>query len=446
MLKLREYQREDIEELKSQLALKRRHILGSDPGVGKTTEVLHVCKELDFASVLVICPKTLIPEWEFQIEDWLGTEYLDYFTFLNYEKLRNPFLINTLMREDFDLVCFDECHKLKNSKAKQTMGAFLVMSNPNLKSIMMSGSPMQNGPQDLYSLFHIIEPQTYKLYSEFEKRFCAVQRLPKPPFPKIIVGPRNVKELRELLHRHMLRREAKDVMPWVKDPIWHTIPVQLEGRQLAQYRQMEDELFVLLDSGEKVTAPAVTAQIIRLRQLCLEPNLLSSVDKRSTPSAKTRLILDMIDGLDGPVILFSYFKQYIRILKDELARAKVPYMSITGDESPTEKAAVIKAAHEHKLPKMLLGTITSMSLGLNLEASHHVIFTDWWYNPEVNNQAWRRLQRFNQKHIVEIHDLWARGTAEDAIHRVDRRKRAWISQVVANTQMVEELRAIRRTR
>ena len=120
------YQREDIEELKKH----PRHILGSDPGTGKTTEVLHLCKELNLASVLVICPKPLIAEWEYQIEEWLGKEYLDYFTILNYEKLRRIDLVNIIMRDGFDLYCFDECHKLKNSKAKQTKSLTLLPISP----------------------------------------------------------------------------------------------------------------------------------------------------------------------------------------------------------------------------------------------------------------------------------------------------------------------------
>ncbi len=436
------YQREDIEELKKH----PRHILGSDPGTGKTTEVLHLCKELNLASVLVICPKPLIAEWEYQIEEWLGKEYLDYFTILNYEKLRRIDLVNIIMRDGFDLYCFDECHKLKNSKAKQTKGAFLITSDLKKRIVLMSGTPMQNGPQDLFSLFRIIDPTTYKSYSVFEEHFCEVTRLPRPPFPRVITGVKNREELRTLLRKHMIRREKAEVLPWLKKPLQHTIPVQLEGKQLSQYKQMEDELFVLLDSGEKITAPAVTAQIIRLRQICLEPNLLSLVDKKSSPSAKTRLVLELLDDLEGPIVLFTYFEKYIRVLVSELARAKISYMTFTGKENDAQKRAVILAFKEHKPPKLLLGTITSMSLGLNLTDSHHVIFTDWWYNPAVNDQAWQRLHRIGQTRVIEIHDVWARGTIEDAMHRTIKRKQKMINQVVANTAMVEELRTMRKER
>ena len=244
----------------------------------------------------------------------------------------------------------------------------------------------------------------------------------------------------------MIRREKAEVLPWLKKPLQHTIPVQLEGKQLSQYKQMEDELFVLLDSGEKITAPAVTAQIIRLRQICLEPNLLSLVDKKSSPSAKTRLVLELLDDLEGPIVLFTYFEKYIRVLVSELARAKISYMTFTGKENDAQKRAVILAFKEHKPPKLLLGTITSMSLGLNLTDSHHVIFTDWWYNPAVNDQAWQRLHRIGQTRVIEIHDVWARGTIEDAMHRTIKRKQKRINQVVANTAMVEELRTMRKER
>lgn len=435
------YQREDIEELKKH----HRHILGSDPGVGKTTEVLHMCKELDFASVLIVCPKRLIPEWEYQIEDWLGKEYLDYFTILNYEKLRNRDLANTIANDGFDLICFDECHKLKNRKAKQTRGAFTATSKLTQRVVLMSGTPMQNNPEDLYPLLHIVDTPTFSSATTFIDRYCDRRRLPKPPFPIITVGVKNAKELQAILSKHMLRRRKADVLPWLKKPLHHMVPVVLEGRQLEQYKQMEKELFVLLDSGEKITAPAVTAQIVRLRQICLEPNLLSSSEKRSTPSAKTQTVIELLDNLDGPVVLFSYFEQYISLLAEELTKTSIPHMSFTGKTSKTDKQAVYDAFRPGgKTPKLLMGTITSLGEGLNLQKSHHVLFTDWWYNPAVNDQAWQRLERIGQEYAVEIHDLWARSTIEDAVHRIDKRKRAWISQVVATTQTIRELREMRK--
>ena len=253
-MELYPYQVEDIAWLKD----RPRSILGSEMGTGKTIIFLDLCKQLEAQMALVVCPKSLIAEWEYQAEEWLGKKWLrEKLAVINYEKLRNLDFTNLMSSEPWDLICFDECHKLKNPKAKQTNGAFMLVANQEQRVVLMSGTPMQNGPQDLFSLLKIISPLQYTSYWTFIEKYCVIQQLNRPPFPRVIVGTRNGKELRELLHSNMRRRTKKEVLPDLPDKVFRTLPVVLGKGQEAKYQQMEDELFVLLDSGERVTAPAV---------------------------------------------------------------------------------------------------------------------------------------------------------------------------------------------
>jgi len=414
-LKLYPYQEEDV----NWLLAHPRSILGSEMGVGKTIEVLKLCEQVSAENVLVICPKSLIAEWQYQIEQWLGKEWLDKFVVFNYEKLLNEELASLLSQTHWDVICFDECHKLKNPKAKRTKAAFLLSDHTRL--ILASGTPMQNGPQDLWSLLHLLEPSHFPNYYAFIATYCIIQQLPKPPFPKIIVGTRNKEQLRETLQSRMLRREKKDVLKDLPDKVYRTIPVELEDSQRGKYKSMEDELFVLLDSGEKITAPAAMAQLIRLRQICLEPNLLSEDHKTSSPSAKTGLILELLSSATNPVIIFTYFEKYATLLSQELHKAKIPCALYTGQQTAEERATRVREFQSGKY-RVLIGTITSMGLGLTLTAADTVIFSDWWYNPAVNDQAIDRLHRIGQTRSVQVIDLWAKSTIEDAMHRTINRK------------------------
>ena len=436
-MKLYSYQIEDVKALTE----KPRCILGSEMGVGKTAEVLALIKQENLAYILVICPKSGISEWEYQIEQWLGKEWLDHFTILNYEKLRRATLITALNQHKWDLICFDECHKLKNHKAKQTKGAFSITRNGS-RVILMSGTPMMAGPQDLFSLLNIIDPTTFKSYKTFTNRYCVTIQLPKPPFVNIIVGAKNQEELSDVLSNYMIRREKKDVLD-LPPKMYRTIPVELKPSQFDKYLQMENHLFTLLDNGEKITAPAITAQITRLRQICLEPNLLSQTEKVSSPSAKTLLLLDLIDSINSPIIIYTVFEKYTRILSEELTKHKISHTLYTGAISASNRTKARMEFQQGKY-KVLLGTITTMGVIITLTISHTVIFTDNYWTPAINEQAVDRVHRIGQVHPVDILDMWAKGTIEDHVHRVNNRKNKPINEIMLRTKAIESLRQERR--
>lgn len=451
------YQNEDIQELIERPKL----ILGSVMRSGKMYEVAELVRRLDLYNILIICPKPLVAEWQYKIEDWLGEEWLSRFDIFNYEKLRKGDLMYLIQKAGYELMVFDEAHKLKNRQAQQTKGAYLITGfTPRL--ILATGTPIENHPGDAWSLLHMIDPILFASYWKFTERYCVIEQLPKPPYPRIIVGPRSdtKQELRELLGKYMLRREKNELRdhegrPVVMDraPV-RTIPVELTDSQLLKYQTMEEELFALLDNGETITAPAVLAQRTRLRQICLEPNLLSQTSKTSSPSAKTEIVKELVEDADGPIIIMTFFEQYARILTEELRNAGFKGAEYSGapDIVPQRHRIVqeFQAGQHH----FLVGTITSIGLGLTLTAAHQVIFTDLFYNPQVVNQCVSRLEGSGpprQERPVEAVDLWARGTIEDHMHRVLNRKRKMFNEIVATEQeiwqeTIDEMRANRRSR
>jgi SNF2 family DNA or RNA helicase len=214
---------------------------------------------------------------------------------------------------------------------------------------------------------------------------------------------------------------------------------------------MEEELFTLLDNGEKVNAPGVLAQRLRLRQLCLEPNLLASESEAriSSPSAKTSAIIDMLeergnDSTEGKTIVFTWFERYVRILEQEVKRTGISYATYTGQESSDDRIIIQKQFLEETNPRILIGTIGAMGLGLNLTAADVEIFPDWHYNPAVNEQAIYRAQGEGQTRPLHVIDMWAKGTIEDAVHRtLSIKQRDFRDVVELDTAAIQELRRMR---
>lgn len=456
-LELFPYQREAVDFMKTH----PRCINASEMGVGKTVEALKLCQELDLQHVLIICPKTLVSEWFWQIDKILEEDCLTphenshyehrlsglnlkgpRFVVVNYDLLVNRQCWGELVSVPWDCIILDECHKIKNHKAKRTRAMYLLVpSAPRV--VLMSGTPMQNSPADLFPLMHIVNPMLYRSYAQWVENFCKTDiiKLPNGKQFRQIVGAQNTEELRTLLAHNLIRHTKHEVLKDLPDKMYRTVPVEL-GHERAHYESMEKELFVLLDSGEIVTAPAVIAQLIRLRQICLEPNLLSE-EKTSTPSNKTLTVMEIVESTPEQIVIFSCFAQYIRILKRELEKRRISYVSIVGDQKPSERLHSIQEFQNGKA-RVCLGTVGAMGLGITLTAASTVVFTDLWYNPAVNEQAEDRLHRIGQKNAVTVIDLYCQGTIEDAVHQTVRRKQEMFNEVIGMQKSIETLRRMKR--
>jgi len=456
--RLYSYQSKDVEFLESHL----RCINGNECGLGKTIEVLALVNKLKPRHVLIVVPKTLLFEWWSQVNDWLNEPCLTphtngdkldgldlsgpRFVAVNYDLLAIPRYWSALTEVKWDVIVFDECHRLKNYRAKRTRAAHLLVPYVP-RVIMMSGTPMQNSPADLFPLFHILNSKLYRSYSSWVNLFCVVVPMVvgNKHFSQI-VGAKNTEELNRLLHMHMCRHTKKEVLKELPDKLYRTIPVEL-GPERKQYNQMEKELFALLDSGELITAPAVIAQLTRLRQITLDPNLLSHETPRpSTPSNKTTTLLELIEDTDDKIVVYSYFARYIELLKQELDKRGIKCVVITGQVNTQDRGRAIHDFQNDESIKCILATIGAGGEGITLTASHTVVFTDHHWNPAVNWQAEDRLHRISQKNAVLVIDLFCQGTVEEHVTKVIRRKEKMIDAIVSKDMTKEVVESMRQKR
>lgn len=469
------YQKEDVQFMLS----KRRCINGNPMGLGKTIETLATLEQQNPKHVLVVCKKTYINEWFCQIQDWLGQDCitpwegpgdklagLDLagppFVCVNYDLLSIPKYWHELIKVKWDAIVFDEAHKLKNHKAKRTKNAFLASAYTD-RIYHLTGTPIQNSPADLYPLFHLMNPRKYHNYDWWVNTFCVMEEKEiwmkgkgGKPYPRIIrnivQGERNNEtELNALLYLYMCRHEKSEVMPNLPPKQRRTIPVEL-GAERKQYDQMQNELFTMLDSGELITAPKVIAQMIRLRQICLEPNLLSSEPvKTSSPSNKTQALLDLLEDTNEKMLVFSFFEQYIRILSQVLSERGIKNVTITGKKTSTENTLAERTFQGDPETRVCLGTVGSMGECWTLTEAKIVVFTDIFWNPAINEQCEDRTygranKGLEQNESVLIIDLFNQGTIEEHVHNVVRRKERMINAIVSKDMTSEVIQSMRQRR
>jgi len=215
---------------------------------------------------------------------------------------------------------------------------------------------------------------------------------------------------------------------------------------------MQNEFFALLDSGETIKSPKVIAQMIRLRQICLEPYLLSHEPvKPSTPSNKTQTLLDLLEDTTEKVLVFSFFEQYIRILCQVLEDRGIKHVTITGKKTPTENSTSEKAFQNDTSVRVCLGTIGSMGECWTLTEAKIIVFTDIFWNPAINDQCedrsyGRANKGLEQDESVLIIDLFNQGTIEERVHNVVRRKEAMINAIVSKDMTSEIIQSMQRER
>lgn len=443
---------------------------GNPMGLGKSLEALAVAERTNSRHILITCKKPFIKEWFNFIDEWADGDCLTpneqgnrldglnlkdpHFVVVNHDLLAMREYWSKLNEVKWDLIIHDEAHKFKNHKAKRTQYAYLLDAP---RRLFLSGTIMENYPADLFPFFHMINKAKYSSYNQWVNYFCVriTQEIwmkdttgrPRPRLIKTIVpGANNVDQLNYILHQYMCRWEKTEVMPQLPPKMYRTVPIEL-GPEKAQYKTMKEELFAMLESGEQITAPKVITQLLRLRQITLEPNLLSSEEvKTSTPSNKTLALLDILEDTEEKVLVFSCFERYIRILSGELTKHNIKHVTITGKNSETVNSNASHAFQEDPTVKVALGTIGSMGESWTLTEAKIVIFTDLDWKPSTNSQcedrAYGRVNKgLNQTESTLIIDLYCQNTAEDHVHEIVRRKKEIFNEVVVRKNVIEMMRS-----
>jgi SWI/SNF-related matrix-associated actin-dependent regulator 1 of chromatin subfamily A len=280
------YQKEDAEKLLSM----DNGLNFSEMGIGKTPEALWIIEKGNFNLPLIICPNSLRLEWQRQIEDWIGPDLCavgsgdsvmkagaiihsfknnQKFRILNYEALRSPFMLDILSNFPFDIVIFDEIHKLRNPKTilvegrakKKEEGSFtfsrdkeggvwnFLNQHQNAKIYGLSGSPIMNYPVDLYTPLSCVKSDKYPRsinpwrHFTYKYGYWADGR-----FGSYMYGTRNMDELKKETAPFIIRRTKKEVLPFLPEKYYRRSTLEMKPDQRKVYDQMEKELRVLLDT------------------------------------------------------------------------------------------------------------------------------------------------------------------------------------------------------
>jgi SNF2 family DNA or RNA helicase len=412
--RLRPYQNTDVNYLKKLPAAG----IFNEPRTGKTPTSIILMKELGSKRNLVICPASLIYNWEKEFERW----YPDCEVYVvNGTKLKRKSLYENLksfgeirdkssvliiskdtLKADIDSpifgtvfgTCFvDEAHFLRNRDTAQSKAVYAIKAD---RRYALTGTPTVKHGTDIFGILKFLYPKKFSSYWQFIERYWEMGQDWMGHAEVKDIKPNRKAELQELIGFISVQRKRKDVMKWLPDKQRQTFYCKMEGKQLTHYTEMLEDF--MTDDGE-LDAPNVLTQLMRLRQICLDPRLVGL----DAPSAKTKALLEWLDDNKEPVVIMSMFTSYFDLVKKDIEKLGRKVGMIHGKMSNQDKQKSVKLFQAGKID-VLLCNIISAGVGFTLDRAETVLFLDKDWSPSINEQAEDRVtpvsEERNHKHTI----------------------------------------------
>lgn len=398
---LRPYQNEDVQYL---YHLKSAGVF-NEPRTGKTPTTIELIKHLEAQKNVIICPASLIWNWKKEFEKWYPEHKVIVVDDIKAKrrKLYDSFTTGTMIiskdtfkldKPDirFNIAVVDEAHFLRNYKSAQSQAICNVNAE---RRYALTGTPTVKHAVDIFGILKFLYPKKFSNYWAFAERYFY---LDKGHFG-VEVGAAKAHrkdELQEMIGLMSVQRKRKDIMQWLPNKIRIDIPIRMSGKQEDLYESMSKE-FLAYDDNAEVDASNVLTQLLRLRQICIDPRLVGF----DVAGEKTKAIVEFIEDNKEPVVIMSMFTSYLKLLRDCLNNHRVGML--TGEMSNLSKQKTVYDFQSGKLD-VVLCNIISAGVGLTLDRAETIIFTDKAWNPSDNEQAEDRItpvsQERNHKHSI----------------------------------------------
>jgi len=393
---------------------------------------------------LVVCPATLLENWRREAARF--APQLRVFVHHGDHRLASaadfsgPDLVitsyGTLARDqalftsvEFACVIADEAQHIKNRRSQNAAALRALRARTRF---LLTGTPLENSLDDLRSLFEFLLPGYLAAVPtgvRGEERVWFDQRLRAQTAP------------------YILRRTKKAVAPELPEKLEQIVWCELTPAQAALYRatqeKSERELLDLAAAGAseaKLTFAALT-QLLRLRQICCDPRLVSNSQPsalNSQPNFADSAKLDSFNELlaeavdDGHrVLVFSQFTSLLALLRAELDSQQIAHCYLDGAMTPRARQAEVDRFQKNDAdaPPVFLLSLKAGGTGLNLTGADTVIHYDPWWNPAAEAQATDRAHRIGQTRTVTSYKLIAAGTVEEKVLALQAEKRALLADV-----------------
>ena len=338
----------------------------------------------------------------------------------------------------FGVVILDEAGAIKNPKTRAAKAARSLDAEGK---VALTGTPVENSVRDLWSIFEFAVPGYLGSLAQFETRYAKpLEGQEKPP-------PGVMDRLRRRVSPFVLRRTKAEVVSELPQKIEKTVFCELTPAQESAYRRILDVAHAEIDEAKKkrgggAAKMAMFTALLRLRQTCCDLRVLPVTgdakslrgeDASGKLPAFRHEVSTVVDA-GGRMLCFSQFVSILRLLREDLDSRGIGYCYLDGQtENRGEIVDSFQLATAKEKPVFLI-SLKAGGYGLNLTAANHVLLYDPWWNPAVEAQAVDRAHRIGQENIVTCSRFITRGTVEEKILQLQKRKRDVIDAALEDDQ------------
>ncbi len=436
---LRDYQIEGFRWLARHARMGTGACLADDMGLGKTLQAIALMLSLRSEGPhLVVCPLSVLAQWEQQIEQFAPTLRAGQNRELKGLKAGDVVLcsygvllrdIKKLSKIRWGVAVLDEAQAIKNPQSKTARSAYQLQARVRVAT---TGTPIENRLSELWSLFAFLNPGLLGTLAAFRRRY------EQPGVGR--------SRLRRLIAPFVLRRLKSQVLSELPPRTEVTLKVGLREEELALYEKLRTDAQSDIEAGQNFE---LLAHLTRLRQACCHPRLL--LPESEIPSSKLEALFELIEQLSEGrhrALIFSQFTRFLDLVQEQLEQREVKYQRLDGSTPPAERKRRVAEFQEGE-GEVFLISLKAGGTGLNLTGADYVIHLDPWWNPAAEDQASDRAHRIGQRRPVTIYRLVAENTLEEKVVRLHGHKRELAQSVLEGNEQasplsLEELRELLR--
>ena len=422
-----------------------RALLADDMGLGKTLQAIAAAVWLreheGVRKVLIICPASLKHQWAREIEKFTaldvqvvqgpvaerGVQYRREATFfiVNYELiLRDLSMVNETLRPD--LIVMDEAQRIKNWRTKI---ATAVKRMPSRYAFVLTGTPLENRLEDLYSLMQVVDARVLGPLWRYMVDFHVTDERGK------VLGYRNLSLLRKRLAPVMLRRDRRLVRDQLPDKIVqrHDVGMTARQRELHDSAMSSAGRLAQIARSRALTPSEQNRLLAALQQARMACNAAGLVDKETVGAPKLDEMADILSeiclqsGLKA--VVFSQWERMTQLAEARLKKMGLGCVRLHGGIPSAKRGALMDRFRDDDAIQVFVSTDAG-GVGLNLQSGAVLINLDVPWNPAVLEQRNARIHRLGQTRTVQIITMVAVDSYEEQVFSLVRNKQELFDQVV----------------
>lgn len=410
-------------------------MLNMGMGTGKTLTTIALLH--DARRVLIITPKAVMAVWPVEFErhasyemhalpltyssvkinagkaqdflaeaDAKGWEHAA--VIVNYESAWREPLSDLLLKQQWDAVVLDECHKIKTPGGRASR--FCAKLRKKARKVYgLTGTPMPHSPLDLYGQMRAIAPDLYgSNYHAFERRYALLGEFKQP------ISYINQQEMQEKFFSAAFQAGRECIT--LPDATHTVIPVTLEATARRPYNELAKDLATEIAGGQITAANALT-KLLRLQQITGGTVKDDDGNMLRVSTAKRAALVDLLDGMGGePCVVFCRFTSDIDAVREACAQLQLSFAELSGKRNDL-------AAFQAGEGDVIAVQIQSGGVGVDLTRARYCVYYSLGFDAGAFEQSLARVHRPGQKKPVSYYHLIAKDTVDERVYKTMRDKR-----------------------